>query len=145
MFDKWLHPRLFQRHGRVVNTPTLYAGGPEFDSQPRRMAILTEVFQWFSPVPPGKCPDSTLKLGHDRFLPNPFQFIIYLSYYSMLYSLVTEKASLNTLPTYPACFTSHLHWEAPILPSSNMPCFLPFPSPHFRDLEMKNKGNKQQL
>jgi hypothetical protein len=47
MFDKWLHPSLFQSHGRVVNTPTLYAGGPEFDSQPRRMAILTEVFRGF--------------------------------------------------------------------------------------------------
>jgi hypothetical protein len=35
----------------------------------------------------GKCQDSTLKLGHDRLLPNPFQFIIHLSpYRSTLYS-----------------------------------------------------------
>jgi hypothetical protein len=27
---------------------------------------------WSSSVPPGECRDSTLKLGHDRFLPNPF-------------------------------------------------------------------------
>jgi hypothetical protein len=26
-------------------------------------------FLWFSSVPPGKCQDSTLKLGHDHFLP----------------------------------------------------------------------------
>jgi hypothetical protein len=29
--------------------------------------------------PTRRIPDSTLKLGHDRFLPNPFQFIIHLS------------------------------------------------------------------
>jgi hypothetical protein len=33
-------------------------------------------FSWFSSVLPGKCRDSTLKLGHDHFLPNHFQFII---------------------------------------------------------------------
>jgi len=32
---------------------------------------------WFSSVPPGECRSSTLKLGHDRFLPNPFQLIIH--------------------------------------------------------------------
>jgi hypothetical protein len=35
-------------------------------------------FSWFLPVPPGKCWDSTtLKLGHDHFLPNRFQFTIH--------------------------------------------------------------------
>jgi hypothetical protein len=29
------------------------------------------VFLWFSSVPPGKCWDSTLRVGHDRFLPQP--------------------------------------------------------------------------
>jgi hypothetical protein len=33
---------------------------------------------WYSSVPRGKCCDA-LKLGHGRFLPRPFQFIIYLS------------------------------------------------------------------
>jgi len=48
---------------------------------------------WFSSVPPGKFWDSTLKLGHDRFLPNPFQFIIHLSpFHSTLYSLSYWKS-----------------------------------------------------
>jgi hypothetical protein len=34
---------------------------------------------WVSSVPPGKFKDCTLVLGHDRFLPNAFQFIIHLS------------------------------------------------------------------
>jgi hypothetical protein len=33
-------------------------------------------FSWFSSVPPSECRDSTLKWGHVRFLPNPFQYII---------------------------------------------------------------------
>jgi hypothetical protein len=45
----------------------------------RRPAILTEDFLWFSSVLPDECRDSALKLGHDRFLPNPFQFLIHLS------------------------------------------------------------------
>jgi hypothetical protein len=36
---------------------------------------------WFSLGLPGKWQDSTLKLGHDRFLLNSFQFIIHLSPY----------------------------------------------------------------
>jgi hypothetical protein len=35
-------------------------------------------FFMFSSVFPGEFRDSTLKLGHDRFLPNPFPFIIQL-------------------------------------------------------------------
>jgi hypothetical protein len=42
----------------------------------------------FSSVSPGKCRDSTLKLGCNRFLPHSFQFTIHLPpYYSTLYSL----------------------------------------------------------
>jgi hypothetical protein len=41
---------------------------------------------WFSSARPGECRDSTLKLCCDRFLPNPFQFIvIQLSSYHRLY------------------------------------------------------------
>jgi hypothetical protein len=41
-----------------------------------------------SSVPPGECRDNTLKLGHNHFLPNPFQFIIHIpAYHSTLYSL----------------------------------------------------------
>jgi hypothetical protein len=45
------------------------------------------VFSWFSSVPPGKFRDNTLKLGHDRFLPSPFQFIHLSPFHSTLYNL----------------------------------------------------------
>jgi hypothetical protein len=64
------------RRGRVVNTPAAY----------RRPAILTEVFRGF-PQSSGKCRDTTVKVGHCRFLPYPFQFIINVSsFHSTLYS-----------------------------------------------------------
>jgi hypothetical protein len=37
-------------------------------------------FSWFPSVSPGKCCNMYLQLGHDRFLPNPFQVIIHVSY-----------------------------------------------------------------
>jgi hypothetical protein len=53
----------------------------------RRPANLTEGFRGFRQSP-GEGRVSTLKIGHDRFLPNPFQFIIHLSsFHSTLYSL----------------------------------------------------------
>jgi hypothetical protein len=86
-----------ERHGRVVNSPASYLGGPRFKFRPGdRLSWLR--FSWFSSVPPGKCRDSTLKLGHDRFLPHPFQCFIHLSsFHSTLIVLVAEKASLNKL------------------------------------------------
>jgi hypothetical protein len=51
-------------------------------------------FSWVSSVPPGKCRDS--KLGHDRFLPHPFQFIIHLSpFHSTLCNLSYWKIILK--------------------------------------------------
>jgi hypothetical protein len=51
-----------------------------------------------SSVPPGECRDITSKLGNDRFLPNPFQFIHVSPIHSTLYIvLVTDKALLNKL------------------------------------------------
>jgi hypothetical protein len=48
-------------------------------------------FLWLSPVPTGEFKDSTLALGNDRFLPNPFQFIIRLSLFHLtLYSLLLK-------------------------------------------------------
>jgi hypothetical protein len=48
-------------------------------------------------VPSSKCWDSTvLKLGHDRFLPYPFQLIIYLSpLHSKLHNMSCWKVYLN--------------------------------------------------
>jgi hypothetical protein len=49
-------------------------------------------FSWFSLVHLGNCWDSTLKVSHIHFLPNPFQFIIHLSpFHWILYSLIYEK------------------------------------------------------
>jgi hypothetical protein len=49
--------------------------------QPHQRRIWEEQWilrgiSWFSSVPPAECKDSTLKLGHDRFVPNPFQLIV---------------------------------------------------------------------
>jgi hypothetical protein len=84
-----------ERRGPVVNTSASYSEGPRFKFQPERPAIPIEVYVGFS-VHPGECLDSTLKLGHDRFLPNPFQFITihFLPchrHYSLV-TLVTERA-----------------------------------------------------
>jgi hypothetical protein len=53
------------------------------------------------PRPIGQYQDSTLKLGHDHFPPNRFQFVIHLSpFHSTLYSFsywksVIEKLQIN--------------------------------------------------
>jgi hypothetical protein len=52
-------------------------------------------FMFFS-VLTGKYRDSTPKLGHYRFLPNPFQFIIHLPpFHSTLYSLSHWRSVLK--------------------------------------------------
>jgi hypothetical protein len=72
-----------ERRGRVGKSAATYLGGPGFKSRPGGR-LLTEVFSWFSSVPPGKC----LKLGHNRFLPHHFQVIFHLSsFHATLYSL----------------------------------------------------------
>jgi hypothetical protein len=58
----------------VVNTPASYSEGTGVKSRPGdRLSWLR--FLYFSSVRPGECRDSTLKLGHDYFLPNNFHFI----------------------------------------------------------------------
>jgi hypothetical protein len=60
---------------------------------------------WLFSIPPYECRESTSKLGHDRFLPDPFQFIIhvFISSFTFRPSIrryivsVTENASLNKL------------------------------------------------
>jgi hypothetical protein len=89
-----------ERHGRVVNTPASYSGSPGFKSRStERLSWLR--FSWFFSIPPGECRNSTLKLDHARFLPNPFHFIINLSpFHSTLYSLRCWKALSNKLSIY---------------------------------------------
>jgi hypothetical protein len=51
-------------------------------------------FSWFYSVPPGDFRDITLKLGHDRYLPNPFQFTYY-PFIRRCRVLAIEKALLS--------------------------------------------------
>jgi hypothetical protein len=58
-------------------------------------------FLWFSSVPPGECRESTLKLGHDRFLPSFFQFIIFnLSYHWRYIVKLLRKRPVSILSGY---------------------------------------------
>jgi hypothetical protein len=76
------------RRGRVVSTPPPGSNlGPE-------AGYPDWGFSWFSLVLPGKFWGNSLKLGHDRFLQNPFQFIIHYQLIIRRYIVrVTEKAS----------------------------------------------------
>jgi hypothetical protein len=50
-------------------------------------------FSWFSSVPPCECSNSTLKLVHDHFLPNPSHSIIHLSpFNSTLYTSIPRTS-----------------------------------------------------
>jgi hypothetical protein len=62
-------------HGWVVNTPSSYSGGLGLYLGPEAGNLR---FSWFSSVPQGECLYSSIKLGHDYFLPNPIPFIIHL-------------------------------------------------------------------
>jgi hypothetical protein len=44
-------------------------------------------FSWLFSVPPGESRDIILKLGHDRFLPNPLNFIIHFHHFIRCYVL----------------------------------------------------------
>jgi hypothetical protein len=80
--------------GRVVNTPASYSGGPGFKSPSRdRLSWLSFIVGFISPS--RQMSAYYLKLIQDRFLPHPFQFIIYLlPFHSMLYILSLLKTRL---------------------------------------------------
>jgi hypothetical protein len=93
----WSLPRFVRRELHDLNRTSWssgnstdsYSGGPVLNHGPQTI----EVFSCFLSVPPGKFRDSTLQSGHDRFLPHPFQFIIYLScFHSTLYGLSYLKS-----------------------------------------------------
>jgi hypothetical protein len=66
-----------ERHGRVVGTPASYSRGCAF-----KFWIgdrLSRGVSWFSSVSAEKYLNGAFKLGHDCFLPNPFQFIIHFA------------------------------------------------------------------
>jgi hypothetical protein len=81
------------RRDRVVSIHSSCSGNPGFKSRPGDWLSWMRVFV-LSSVPPGECRNSTLKLGHDRFLPSRFQFIIHLLlFHSTPYSLSYWKIS----------------------------------------------------
>jgi hypothetical protein len=52
------------------------------------LAAFTARFLWFPSVPPGECWD---RLGHNRFPPHSFHFIIHLSPFHLTIVCVTKK------------------------------------------------------
>jgi hypothetical protein len=80
----------------VVITPALYTWVPRFIFQSGDWLFWLRLFVVFHSSPT-KCWDSALKLGHDHFLPNPFQFIIHLSpLHLVLYSLSYWNSTFRT-------------------------------------------------
>jgi len=70
----------------VFSTPALYPWGPGFKS--RHEDWMSWEFSLYFSIPPGKR-EENFNLGHDRFLPYPFQFIIHQSlHHSTLWSLI---------------------------------------------------------
>jgi hypothetical protein len=75
------------------NISGLYSEGDPFESWPRH-----QLPYWVSLQENARI---VLKLGHDCFLPNPFQFIIHRwPYHSKLYSVVTEDVAKQTVPNH---------------------------------------------
>jgi hypothetical protein len=73
--------------GSHVSTSAYKLGGPGFLSRPKNSYLYGD-FSLFISFPAGKCHDSTLKVGHDRFLQNPFHFVIHFSpFHSTLHNL----------------------------------------------------------
>jgi hypothetical protein len=66
---------------RVINIPVSYSGGPGFKSRAGDVPVAFH-------SPSKQMPGQHLKLGHDRFIPYTFQFIIHMSFFnSTLYIL----------------------------------------------------------
>jgi hypothetical protein len=85
--------------GRIVNTPASYSGDPGFKSLPVDR-LPDWRLSWFTPVPPGKCWNSTLNQATTasfHILPNSsFTYRPFIRSYIVR---VTEIAQLNELQT----------------------------------------------
>jgi hypothetical protein len=66
-----------ERRCRVLNIPASYSAVPGSNLGPGTIYSVW-CFSWLFSVTPGECWDCTLKLGHERFLQNPLQFIFHL-------------------------------------------------------------------
>jgi hypothetical protein len=75
MFNLWSW-NFIARRGRVVSSLASYSGGPGFKSRPGGRLPWLRVFMVFL-SPSRQMLGQYLKLGHDRFLPHPFQFIVH--------------------------------------------------------------------
>jgi hypothetical protein len=76
-----------ERRGPVVKTPTSNLGGSSIKSRPGDRLLWVSFVVFLSPS--RQIPGYHLRLGHDRFLPNTFQFIIQLSsFHSTLYDFL---------------------------------------------------------
>jgi hypothetical protein len=79
----YIPARFIERLGRAVNTLTSYLGDPGLYSRFRRPVILIKVFRMFPQPLQENVWIVPSKYGHDRFLPNPVQFItIHLSFFN---------------------------------------------------------------
>jgi len=77
------------------NNSDLYAGGAQLESLLQHKLHSLSFFV-VSLSSSRLIPGLSLKLHHDRFLPNPFQFIIHLSpFYLTLLVLVAGRRSFN--------------------------------------------------
>jgi hypothetical protein len=105
----WISVNTTERRGRVVNPPA--SGGSGFKSRPRDRLSWLRLFVVFS-FPLGKCQGSTLKIGHDRFLPHPVQLTIHASsFHSTLYSRgTTTRLAQDTFNNVWVLTTNYFIW-----------------------------------
>jgi hypothetical protein len=86
LLPSWKYQLSFtERRSLAVNTPASYLGDPRLKTRPgNRVSWLS--FHDFPLSLQANGRYRTLKLSHDRFLLNPFQFIVHLSlFHSTLY------------------------------------------------------------
>jgi hypothetical protein len=95
----------------MVNTSATYLGGPEFKSRPENrlfwlrflVVFLSTSRQMLEYYP---------KLDYKRFLPHPFQFIIYLSpVHPTQYALSHWKSVVKQVPTSATPISTMILWH----------------------------------
>jgi hypothetical protein len=112
----------------VVNCPASYSVDPEFNLGPDT-DYRNWGFSWFSSYPASECLYCILKLFHDRFFPNNFQFIIIhlLLYILRFWNSVikwlqtTHKFPLFLLSSHPRIFKICVSFQSPYLSCFSFP------------------------
>jgi hypothetical protein len=86
----YAYTRKTERRGRVVNTHVSNSGGLGFKFQPGdRLSWVRFVVVFLSPS--RKMSGNILKLGHGRFLPYPFKFIIHVSSFHLSLCSLSQR------------------------------------------------------